>query len=462
MEARPLAKHEVVKHIGAIHVSNELSLLERKVSNVLLKNAWEHLSDREIHTISIRDLADMVGFDSKDVEKIKEALRALRSTEIQWNILGQDRKNSVWGVSGILASVQIHEGEGICQYAYPPHLRNILRNPNIFARINLLIQRQFGSKYALGLWEYASGELALSGTESISEQECLTEWVTIEMFRDLLGSNNPTYDEFKIFNRDVLKPAISEVNRVSNLEIRDTEYRREKRKITALRFSILPKGTYQLPFDFPIPEALENEPIARLPAGASDEKAELIRRMVEVGVSEKVAQGTARAFGVDRITENLDWAVRQIESGRDIRNPAAFAVSAIRGDWVQPERVKRKKTRDIEQTVRDRKELEALVSKIEGDFWLARVDWVEAIRAGFSDDERAAFERRMVEKNVFVTEERWERYRTGGIEDRAIRSLFYKLAFDELLSTEQRDMLRFAEGRGASADVIEAIRKKPK
>lgn len=462
MEYRPLAKNEVVKHVGAIHISNSLSLLERKVSNVLLRNAWDTLLTNDIHTIKIRDLAQAVGFNSGDMELIKDTLRALRNIEIQWNTLGRDRKN-VWTTSGILASVRIFEGTGVCEYSYPPPLRSILRNPNIFARLNLLIQRQFDSKYALALWEYASGEISLSGEEKAKER-CLTEWIAVEALHRLLGSQNPAYAEYKVFNRDVLKPAISEVNRVSNIEILETETQREKRKITALRFSIASKESYQLPLDLDIPHLLDGEPVAALPMEANEEKAKLVRRMMEAGVDEKGARGISRSYGMDRITENLEWAVAQIESGRDIKRPGAFVVAAIRNDYVAPERVKRKKVQqtrmDQKQVERDRRELEALVAKTEGDFWLYRVAKADAVLAGFSDDQRAAFDRLMEKRNAFRMARFWDEYRQTGLENRPIRAMFYSFAFLELLQPEDRDIVAYATAQGLADDVVAALRAK--
>lgn len=461
MEFRALAKHEVVKHIGAIHVSNTFSLLERKVLNVLLRNAWEHLLDKELHTISVQALADAVGFDSKNLEFLKQAFAALVRTDVTWNILGRDRKN-VWGMTGVLSSIQITEGTGVCEYSYSPHLRKLLKNPNIFARLNLLIQRQFDSKYALAFWEYATGELALLGDQA--GETCLTDWVALGTMRCLLGSQNPAYDEYKIFNRDVLKPAIAEVNRISDLEITDTETRRENRKIIALRFIIVPKETYQLPLDFDVPALLDNVEAPLLPQSVNDEKSSLIRRMVDNGVDEKAARGIARAYGVDRITENLEWAIAQVQSGRDIRRPGAFVASAIRNDYVEPERVKRKKARqlfvDRENQERDQKELAALVEKVEGDFWLYRVSRVDAIRAVFSDSEHDALERLMVERDVFRTPNRWEEYRKNGLAAAPERSLFYAFAMRELLPPEERDILRYAEGQGVAADVLAALKRK--
>lgn len=462
MEPRPLARYEVVKHIGAIHMSSNISLLARKVSNVLLRNAWVNLLDKDIHTISIQELADAVGFDSKNVEFLKEALASLVTTAVTWNILGRDKKNA-WGMTAIIGSVQIVEGTGVCEYSYPYHLRKLLRNPNIFARLNLLIQRQFDSKYSLALWEYATGEIALSGNMD-SNEVCVTEWIALEAIRDLLGAHNHAYDDYKIFNRAVLKPAIVEINRVSNIVITDTEARRENRKITALRFIIAPKEAYQLPLDLEVPALLDNKPTAILPPTVNDEKANLVHRMIEVGVDEKAARSIIRAYGTERITENLEWAVAQIESGRDIKRPGAFIVAAIRNDYIAPERIKRKNAQqtriDQHKAERDRRELEGLIAKTEGDFWLHRVERVDAVRDAFSPAERAAFEQLMVERDVFRSPSRWEEYRKNGLAAAPERSLFYAFATRELLPPEERDILRYAEGKGVPADVLAALKAK--
>lgn len=462
MEYRPLARHEVVKHIGAIHISNTLSLLERKISNVLLRNAWDFLTEKEVHTISVRELADAAGFESKDIELIKRSLTSLVKASVTWNILDRDRKN-VWGMSSILGSVQISEGSGMCEYTYPAHLRQLLKNPNIFARLNLLIQRQFDSKYALALWEYASGELALATTLENNERYT-TNWIELGAFQRILGSESAVYMEYKIFNRDVLKPAIADINRVSNISIVDLETQRENRKITALRFTIVTKGTYQLPLDFKVPPVLEDEEIPITQLNTNEEKSKLVQRMSEAGVSESSAQNIVRIYASDRIIENLEWAIAQIESGRDIKRPGAFIASAIRSDYVAPERVKRKKTQqfrlDQVNTERDRRELEALIAKTEGDFWLHRVSRVDTILAAFSVEQRAAFDRLMEERNAFRMARFWDEYRQTGLENRPIRAMFYSFAFLELLQPEDRDIVAYATAQGLADDVVAALRAK--
>jgi len=42
---------ELKKHVGAIHIRNSLTLLQRKVANVLLLNAYENLLSRETQSL---------------------------------------------------------------------------------------------------------------------------------------------------------------------------------------------------------------------------------------------------------------------------------------------------------------------------------------------------------------------------------------------------------------------------
>ena len=80
-------KQEVKKHVGAVHINNRLTLLQRKLANVLLLNAYDNLLTWEVHSIRLTTLCDMVGFESNDYRTLKEALQALASTVLEWNIL---------------------------------------------------------------------------------------------------------------------------------------------------------------------------------------------------------------------------------------------------------------------------------------------------------------------------------------------------------------------------------------
>ena len=142
--------NEVIKASLAIQIQGKMTHLQRRAWNVLLANAYNELPTAEIHSVSVAELSAKLGFDSKNEEYLKEALRALRNCEVQWNILGKDKKQE-WGVAGLLAEAKIKNG--ICSYAFAPTLRHKLHNPRIYSKLNLRLQNEFKGQYALILWE---------------------------------------------------------------------------------------------------------------------------------------------------------------------------------------------------------------------------------------------------------------------------------------------------------------------
>ena len=97
-----LRRDAVKKNVAAIHVSGKLTLLQRKLSNVLLLNAYDSLVTRPSHQIDARTLALMVGYNSNDTETLRQSLRGLAETVAEWDMLGKSGKPE-WGVSSLLS-----------------------------------------------------------------------------------------------------------------------------------------------------------------------------------------------------------------------------------------------------------------------------------------------------------------------------------------------------------------------
>ena len=241
------------------------------------------------------------------------------------------------------------------------------------------------------------------------------------------------------------------------------------RRITAVRFVIHQKRTYQLPLGFKLPRLfLDDIPIKAevIEQKQKEQKdhSELIARLTDNGIDEKIARGLVRGYGTDRITENLVWAVRQIESGRQIERPGGFITSAIRRDFVAPERVKKRKAEAREERERSRQEMEAFVEKIRGDFWLYKVDLVKARIADMSAEDRARFESAMEDANVFRTPAKWEEYRREGITDKRehipLRGLFFGFTIRHLLTEDEQDIVVFARSKGANDAILSELQKK--
>ena len=143
-----LRRGAVKKHVAAIHVSGKLTLLQRKLSNVLLLNAYDTLREASSFQMDARTLCMLVGYNSNDFETLKASLRGLAETVAEWDMLDEAGQQE-WGVSSLLSYAKLKGG--VCEYAYSPALAEKLADPKVFALINLNIQRRFTSGHALAL-----------------------------------------------------------------------------------------------------------------------------------------------------------------------------------------------------------------------------------------------------------------------------------------------------------------------
>jgi len=220
--------NEFIKASPAIQIQSKMTLLQRRAWNVLLANAYNELPTQEIHYVNMVELAAKLGFNSKNEDYLKDILRELRFCEVEWNLLNKDNKQ-VWGVAGLLASVEIENG--ICTYAFAPHLRLKLHNPRVYAKLNLRLQNRFRSQYALVLWEVCFDYF------DTARDQGETPFIPLETFRELLGIKSDEYPAFSVLNRAVIKPAIKEINTETNYHV-EGEQKRLGRRISELKFRI--------------------------------------------------------------------------------------------------------------------------------------------------------------------------------------------------------------------------------
>src|SRR5580692_10819774 len=182
-------RKELKKHAATIHCSNTLSLLQRKVSNALLYHAYKELMLKEEHEITVKQLCRLIGYQGNNHAAIKEALKGLLSTVIEWNLINDKTGQEDWTASSILASVSL-QGP-LCYYAYSPRMKQLLHSPSMFGRIDLFIQSQFRSSYGLALYENCIRYRGLP----------YTKWIEMKTFRKLMGVPVDKYPIFRDFKK---------------------------------------------------------------------------------------------------------------------------------------------------------------------------------------------------------------------------------------------------------------------
>lgn len=411
---------EVKKHVSAIHIGGKLSLLQRKLYNVLLYNSYDELLKKEKHQIKIRELCELSGFDSNNQEVVKDVLTSLSKTSVTWNLLGDDDVEE-WGVTTMLAEAVIRKG--VCTYAYSPSLREKLYKPELYARINLSIMSKFTGSYSFALYE---NTVRFRGVKT-------TGWRTVEFWRSVLGVVEGEYRLFKDFNKKVLKPAIQEVSRTSDILL-DVEYRREKRRVTELKFNV--KENPQMPIPFPIREKLLEK--AREEAGLTEENEEVVlvesavlKRLLAFGIPKNQAEKIVAEHDDQFIEANLDIVEKSYEAGK-VENLPAYTIMALKTDFrpkMSPYEAakaakKEAEKKRIKQESSRRERLEQLRNEWEAAEFTNRLNGMGAIK-------RKELEKRFHQE--FAANVLYQRHHEAGLENPVMKSLFRGFAYRELM-----------------------------
>jgi hypothetical protein len=327
---------ELIKHTAAIHIKTNLSLVERKMINVLLKNAFVDLDSAKYHTIRLQEIRDAVGWKGKNYQSLKNSLNKLVSTKIEWNILGKDKKN-IWATSAFLASASIVSGRCIYDYSY--HLRQLFKNPNIYVKINLLIQNNFKSKYSLILWEFLTDHLSTGNKE-----EAQTDWIKIEDYKSLLGAEPTKYQPFKVLNANLIKAPIIEINKVSDLTIK-AYYQESQGTTTAISFSIKRKPSHRKP-----KEELPLLQKAKEKAQEEDSQIQdnnLAKDLLETCCFTKgTIKNLLQEYSEAQLVENLKYIKAELAKGY-VKNIPAYSTNAIKNDFRLTEKQEEQKTINI-------------------------------------------------------------------------------------------------------------------
>lgn len=312
------SKKVVKKHVAAIHCSNTLSLMQRKISNALLYHAYADLKNKEEHEISISQLCKILGVTSHNYDSLKEALKALVSTLLEWNVVNDDTGDEDWSATTILSCVRIRGAQ--CFYAYSPRMRDLLHSPSVYGQVNLIVQARFKSNYGLALYENCVRYRNLPKTRLF----------TLEEFRKLMGVDASQYPIFRDFKRRVISKAVEEVNTHSDVFL-EPEYKRAGRNVTGICFTIKERPKKQrigATIDNPVKTNIFDDP---------EKKLVFTRLTEDFQINPIMSEMLIKEYDVVYIQEKIQLVMsKKIATAKSIENLAGYLISAIKNDYQQP------------------------------------------------------------------------------------------------------------------------------
>lgn len=401
-------KRELKKHAATIHCSNSLSLLQRKVSNALLYHAYKELMQKEEHEISIKQLCRLIGYNGHNHAAIRDALKGLISTVIEWNVVSDVTGTENWTASSIIASVSL-EGP-TCYYAYSPRMKQLLHSPSMFGKIDLVIQSRFRSSYGLALYENCIRYRGLA----------FTKWFDMETFKKLMGVPVEMYDVFRDFKRRVLDKAIAEVNTYSDLIIA-SDFIKEGRKVVKVRFSLKDRAKRtrlgKIPEDDSFAVTLKDE------FGLSVEQVKkLLKQYTPAVIQEKMT---------------VVYASKPYQSGK-IQNMAGYLLSALKNDYQAAKSVSGELINlESEKQSREINEWVACIEAVKNQYHQTRETEIDQALLQLTPDEQADFITRFkeIESKAISSVLRLQRKkysRDNVMEAPQIKALYRQFAVREL------------------------------
>ena len=217
----------VKKSTSMIHVNNKsISLLQRKIYNILLWNACSQGFDQDIFTIDISQLVSISGKRTRNFVHIIDSITRLQTTLVQWDLFGES--DFTYQSIQLLGGVRVKDG--ILYYEFSKMLKPYVFHPEIFSFVRVNITNLFTSKYAIALYENC---IRFKDVKS-------TGWKTVDEWRTLIGvPDEKLYELFANINARIIKVAVKQINKLSDITI-IPEYKREGKgkAVTHIKFTI--------------------------------------------------------------------------------------------------------------------------------------------------------------------------------------------------------------------------------
>ena len=293
-----------VNTLAIVPKSARITTLGRKSYNVLLFEAQEQGLDKDVFRAPLERIIKGVDFDSNDHALVKKHLRAMVSTTVEWQS-PTTGEGSSWNVSGLLAHARLSKerGQVWVEWSYAVNLKQELLQPTVFARLRLEVISQLRSHAGVALYEICTRYKDIGRTS----RQAWRWWQPVL-------SGNPSSErterqEYRIFKRDTLKPAVAEVNAITDIEVELVEHK-QGRFIDEIQFNIQPKKQASL--------VLRQAP--------KPVEMGLIERARRLGVADDVAERLCQEHGDDAFDAALDALQRRIATSfpEPLRDPARY------------------------------------------------------------------------------------------------------------------------------------------
>lgn len=314
--------------IGIRVKEGRLSLLSRKIFNVLMFNAQEQREPgknapldtavaQKYFWMPLADLARDASYDSRDSALLKQHLQEMQGIRL---VLEDKRQ---WTSENLISSVKLvnpsglknkHSGKVWVGYAFPPEVHELVMAPGTYTKLSIFYQGLLRTGAGLALYEIC--RKYLTNPSKLTNRDTYENWFVVLSGVTISGPDDlPLY---KYFKRDVLLKAMAEINALTDIQVELVEHK-TGRKITHLQFRV--EHARQPQLEFPAPPFVDSELMASLAAvGMSQQDAQdavATHGSIHVRQALRLLGNRMQKHGVEPLSSPLAylrWALKSGES----------------------------------------------------------------------------------------------------------------------------------------------------
>jgi hypothetical protein len=292
-------------------VKGKVTLQARRFFNVLLRFAQANGTPApgQYYRIPLPTFLQDAVFESRNIAYVLDVLNGMMSTVVNWGDTPEKFKGTKanWKGATLLAFAELDKAPtgSTLVFDLHPELRKQFSasEPFAYAKVSLELNAALSSHASLALYEL--GERYLTSPGGTSKKDHWRSWVAPLTGNPLLVDTT----EYKYFYRDVVKPAIAEVNASQKKFIISLIVEKVHRKVETLQFEVR-RCVNDRPAEPPAP--LAGIAVACLP---------LVGRMLQWGIRQATAEDLLRAHGPVRIQRALEYTQDRLEK---IKSPGAY------------------------------------------------------------------------------------------------------------------------------------------
>lgn len=412
-----------------------LTIGEQKIILLLISMISPEDTDFKNYEMKVSEFSDVMGLSSKSIyERMDDTLDKLMS-----RVIHIPEKRGFLKI-GWVSSARYIEGEGVIQLSFDKELKPyLLQLKEQFTKYNLFTVTSFKSAYSVRIY------MLLKQYESIGKRE-----FELDEFKEILGIEGKSYDNFKSFRQWVLNQAKKEFETKNKATgayqsdiTFDLETIRTGRKITRLRFNIR-KQKYQ--------EAL---PLDLTDTDHTEQEISKARETLEkYGVKGKVADKYLDSQSEAEIFRCIELLEVQQKKGK-VQSASGYLLKLLEDRAGELTNAEKKEALVTQKKAQEKAELERLEKEkeqLETDYKEARNNAVDDFLVGCDDeaikDIQVEFEQsEAFEKEVKGVSFVRSLYKEKGINSPMISAIYKKFIVAKYLPSEFLSLDNFVKAK---------------